>query len=164
MQYNNLYNGRVNAINNNNKLKFTNQKINVSENPTNITSRNQSCTKLSDLYFSNDNINILQYGIRNRILNESNGEIFIGRQSDDELKIIMRSIYYQYGKNLDNDIMGQIRDLNEKVLDWSIPRIISNMKQYNRYIQDISTMPVPLERAQLTSEKGTKSMELTSFI
>jgi len=76
----------------------------------------------------------------------------------------MRSIYYQYGKNLDNDIMGQIRDLNEKVLDWSIPRIISNMKQYNRYIQDISTMPVPLERAQLTSEKGTKSMELTSFI
>jgi hypothetical protein len=164
MQYSDLINGRVDATIGHNNFNFINKRNTVTENPTNITSRNQSCTKLSDLYFSNDNINILQYGIRNRILNESNGEIFIGRQSDDELKIIMRSIYYQYGKNLDYDIMGQIRDLNEKVLDWSIPRIISNMKQYDRYIKDISTMPVPLERAQLTSEKGTKSMELTSFI
>lgn len=164
MQYSNLNNGRVDASFGNNNFNFINQRNNISENPTNITSRNKSCTKLSDLYFSMDNINILQYGIRNRILNESNGEIFIGRQSDDELKIIMRSIYYQYGKNLDYDIMGQIKELNEKVLDWSIPRIISNIKQYNKYIQDISNMPVPLERAELTSEKGTKSLELTSFI
>jgi hypothetical protein len=164
MQHNNLINGRVDASFGNNNFNFINQRNRVTENPTNITSRNQSCTKLSDLYFSNDNINILQYGIRNRILNESNGEIYIGRQSDDELKIIMRSIYYQYSKNQQNDIIGQIRELNEKVLDWSIPRIITNIKQYNKYIEDISTMPVPLERSQLTSEKGTKSLELTSFI
>ena len=164
MQYSELNNGRVDASRGNNKFNFINNRNNITENPTNITSRNQSCTKLSDLYFSNDNINILQYGIRNKILNESNGEIYIGRQSDDELKIIMRSIYYQYSKNLDNDIIGQIRDLNEKVLEWSIPRIISNIKQYDRYISDITTMPVPLERAELTSEKGTKSLELTSFI
>ena len=164
MQYSELNNGRVDASHGNNKFNFINNRNNITENPTNITSRNQSCTKLSDLYFSNDNINILQYGIRNKILNESNGEIYIGRQSDDELKIIMRSIYYQYSKNLDNDIIGQIRDLNEKVLEWSVPRIITNIKQYDRYISDITTMPVPLERAELTSEKGTKSLELTSFI
>jgi len=164
MQYSELNNGRVDASRGNKKFNFINNRNNITENPTNITSRNQSCTKLSDLYFSNDNINILQYGIRNKILNESNGEIYIGRQSDDELKIIMRSIYYQYSKNLDNDIIGQIRDLNEKVLEWSIPRIITNIKQYDRYISDITTMPVPLERAELTSEKGTKSLELTSFI
>jgi hypothetical protein len=164
MQYSELSNGRVDAISGHNNFNFVNQKNKITENPTNITSRNQSCTRLSDLYFSNDNINILQYGIRNKILNESNGEIYIGRQSDDELKIIMRSIYYQYGKNQKDNIIGQIRELNEKVLEWSIPRIITNLKQYNKYIQDISSMPVPLERSQLTSEKGTKSMELTSFI
>lgn len=164
MQYSELNNGRIDASQGNNKLNFVNHKNNITENPTNVTSRNQSCTKLSDLYFSNDNMNILQFGIRNKILNESNGEIYIGRQSDDELKIIMRSIYYQYSKNLDYDIIGQIRDLNEKVLEWSIPRIISNIKQYDRYISDISSLPVPLERAELTSEKGTKSLELTNFI
>jgi len=164
MEYSELINGRVDATFGNNNFNFINSNTKVTENPTNITSRKQSCTKLSDLYFSPDNINILQYGLRNSILNETNGKVNIGRQSDDELKIIMRSIYYQYGKNQENDIIGQIRELNQKVLDWSIPRIISNIKQYNKYIEDISTMPVPLERSQLTSEKGTKSMEFTNFI
>lgn len=164
MEYGDLINGRVNATYDSTKLNYVNEKNYSTENPTNITSRNTSCTKLSDIYFSNDNINILQLGIRNKILNESNGKIRLGRQSDDELKIIMRSIYYQYGKNQKDNIIGQIRELNEKVLEWSIPRIITNLKQYEKYIEDISTMPVPLERSQLTSEKGTKSMEFTGFI
>jgi hypothetical protein len=103
-------------------------------------------------------------GIRNRILNESDGRYFIGRQSDDELKIIMRSIYLQYSRNLPDNIMQQVKELNSRVIDWAVPQIMTNLKQDEKYKQDISTLPEPLERSQLPSTKGTKTLEIKSFM
>ena len=87
----------------------------------------------------------------------------IGRQKDDELKIVMRSIYFQYSKNLPNNIKEQVLDLNTRVIDWCVPEIISNIKQTQRYIRDISTMPVPLERSVLPSGKGLKNLDVTKI-
>jgi hypothetical protein len=44
----------------------------------------------------------------------------------DELKIIMRAMYYQYARNLPVDIAGQVADLNQKVVDWSVPSSFSS--------------------------------------
>ena len=57
----------------------------------------QNC--LTRLYFSIDNINILQNGIRYKIFKLTNGKHIIGKQSEQDLKIVMRSIYLQYGKS-----------------------------------------------------------------
>jgi len=57
-----------------------------------------------------------------------------------------------------------VRYLNTKVLEWSVPQIITNLKQDEKYRQDISTLPEPLERSQLPSQKGTKTLEIKSFI
>ena len=104
----------------------------------------------------------MQRGIRNKILNDTRGEINISRQSDDELKIIMRSIYFQYGKNSSFNVRDQVLSLNTRVIEWSVPEIISNVKQSQKYLQDISTMPVPLERSTLPSTKGTKTLDITN--
>lgn len=157
-------NGRVNAID---KVPFYNlekQSINSTENPKNVISRNHNCSAVSDMFFSTENIDILQLGIRNKILNDTEGAYYIGRQSDDELKIIMRSIYYQYSKNLPSNIHNQVRDLNIKVIEWSVPQIMTNLKQDEKYRQDISSLPEPLERSQLASEKGFKTLELKGFM
>lgn len=159
----NMINGRVNAVDtvDNYKLK---QSINkATEHQTNIISRNLNCTSVSSVFFSMDNINLLQMGIRNKILNDTNGEYNIGRQKDEELKIVMRSIYFQYGKNSENNIVEQVLELNTKVIEWCVPEIISNIKQSQKYISDISTMPVPLERSVLPSTKGTKTLDVTKF-
>lgn len=111
-----------------------------------------------------DNINLLQLGIRNKILNDTAGEINIGRQKDDELKIVMRSIYFQYGKNRSENIKEQILDLNTRVIAWCVPEIISNVKQSKRYIEDISRMPMPLERSIYPSIKGVNNLDVTSTI
>ena len=161
----NYMNGRVNAFDNvpNNYALEKNQQL-VTESPHNITSRNLNCTAVSDMFFSTDNINILQIGIRNKVLNETQGQHYIGRQSDDELKIIMRSIYFQHSKNLPHQIKEQVRDLNAKVIEWSVPQIITNLKQEQKYKFDISTLPVPLERSVLPSQKGSKTLELKSYV
>ena len=156
-------NGRVNAISEviNYNLKATSEKI--TENNTNLVSRNMNCTDVSAVYFSDTNVNLLQTGIRNKILNLSNGKYNIGKQSDIDLKIIMRSIYFQYGKNTKNDVRGQVLDLNTRVIDWCVPEILSNIKQSDKYIMDISTLPVPLDRPDLTTQKGLRTLEIMKF-
>ena len=128
----NYLNGRVDAVTINN-LKFDNAVNTASEHQANIISRNLDSTEVSKLFFSLKNIDLLQQGIRNKILNVTNGKINISRQSDDELKIIMRSIYFQYGQNR------------------------------NENIKDISTLPEPLERSVLPSKKGTKTLNITNM-
>ena len=122
-----------------------------------------NCTDVSAVYFSDTNVNLLQTGIRNKILNLSNGKYNIGKQSDIDLKIIMRSIYFQYGKNTKNDVKGQVLDLNTRVIDWCVPEILSNIKQSDKYIMDISTLPVPLDRPDLTTQKGLRTLEIMKF-
>ena len=159
----NFLNGRVDAITQENDLIIKNANIKASEHQGNIISRNLDYTEVSKVFFSIDNINILQRGIRNKILNVTNGKINISRQSDDELKIIMRSIYFQYAKNSKHNIKEQILDLNTRVIDWSVPEIISNYKQSQQYLKDISTLPEPLDRSVLPSKKGTKTLNVTNM-
>ena len=158
-----ILNGRVNTITNND-FNLSKQYIPNTEDANNITSRTYGTNCVSDLYFSDKNIDILQKGLKNKVYTDSNGNYLIGRQSDTELKIIMRSIYFQYGKNNPENIIEQVRELNRLVLEWSVPQIITNIKQHNSYRQDISTLPMPLERAQLTTQKGTRILEIKSFM
>ena len=76
----------------------------------------------------------------------------------------MRSIFLQYSKNNSIGIIEQVKELNKLVLDWAVPEIVSNIKQHNTYKKDISTLPMPLERSQLTSQKGTRFLEIKSFM
>ena len=123
----------------------------------------QEVIGVSKVYFSMENIDILQTGIRNKILNDTNGQYSIGRQKDNELKIVMRSIYFQHAKNQSTNITQQVLELNTRVIEWCVPEIISNIKQSQRYIKDISTMPVPLERSVLPSRKGLKTLDVTNI-
>jgi len=118
-------------------------------------------TPLNELFFSRENIEALQQGIRYRVWVESQGRFTIGRQNERELMIIMRSIYYQHARHSPNDIVGQVRELNGRVIEWSVPEIMNNLLQYEGYKKDISQLPMPLPRAPIASMKGTRSLELT---
>jgi hypothetical protein len=156
----NFLNGRVNAITNVNNYNIKTVPEKSSENNTNIISRNINCTDVSSIFFSDSNVDLLQLGIRNKILNMTDGKYYIGKQSDIDLKIIMRSIYFQYGKNANNNINKQVLDLNTRVIDWCVPEILSNIKQSEQYKIDISTLPIPLDRSTLPSQKGLRTLEI----
>jgi Family of unknown function (DUF5761) len=119
---------------------------------------------VNEIFFSENNINILQDAIRYQIYVQTKGKYTIGRQSDQELKAVMRSIYFQYSVNQDTNCVGQVKVLNTYVLDWCVQDILSNLLQYQQYKVDISTLPIPLERSPLMSTSGTKNLELTSFM
>ncbi len=113
-------------------------------------------TELSNIFFSQNNIDALQQGIRYLVWKNSNGKHKIGNQSETQLQIIMRGIFLQYSKNLSYNIIEQVKELNQKVLDFIIPQILLEIDQYNYYINDIYKQPIPLSRSINTSSAGTK--------
>lgn len=113
--------------------------------------------KLSISYFSKENIDFLQNTMISEIYKLTKGTR-ISKQSDIELKIIMKSIYLQYGRNMDTNIEEQVQELNKRVLDYSIDNINSNLKQYNQYIKDITSEQTIMEMPQNVHIKGEKTL------
>lgn len=101
-------------------------------------------TVLSAAYFSQQNIRMLQNGIRAGIYKMSNGQYIIGEQDCDSLKIIMRSIFLQYANNMPYSITEQIANLNKMVLDYCTQQVFSEAQGYMKYIDDASTLVVPI--------------------
>jgi|UniRef100_A0A6C0J8G9 hypothetical protein len=113
---------------------------------------------LSNAFFSKRNINCIQKQIEKSILDKTN--YTIGRQSDLQLQIIMRSIYLQYSKNLNCDYTNQIKDLNKKVTDFSVDRIVIEISQFLEYRKEVSKIPTPISLPTNLSNAGEKSFSL----
>ena len=129
---------------------------------TNIISNIVVPNALSYSFFSNDNVEIIQRQIVDTVYAQSQKQI--GKQSYQELQIIMKSIYLQYGRNLKDNIYEQVHTLNKYVIDECTRIIIPNVLQYNKYIDDI-TSPIPvMPRSQNVSNKGFKFGDFSSLI
>ena len=101
-------------------------------------------TTLSQAFFSQQNIQILQNGIRSGVYYKSNEQYIIGPQDCDSLKIVMRSVYLQNAANQPNNITEQIAELNKIVLNYCIQQVYSEAQGYLKYIDDASTLVVPI--------------------
>lgn len=120
-------------------------------------------TPLSLAYFSSENINIIQNNIRKGVYDKSNGEFVIGLQDEDELKIIMRSVFLQNSLNLKTNIRQQIRDLNALVESYAIDQVYKEAISYLKYKRDASNMYALLALPSNSSTRG-KTLELQRFV
>jgi hypothetical protein len=118
---------------------------------------------LSDVFFSQENIDALQHGIRYLVYQKSCGKYTIDNQSEDELKIVMRSVYLTHARNLTTLILEQVRQLNAKVLEFVVPRVLREAAIYVEYKRRVSTLPEPLERSASTNRAGSRTLERTEF-
>lgn len=134
-----------------------NEKTNYS----NATKHMLSDSLLSTLFFSSENIEIIQNAIRASIYEKTNKKHIIDKQNYDQLKIIMRSIFLQYALHRDDNIKNQITELNNLVLDYCIPQVYGELKGYINYKRDISTLVNPLSKPEYY--KSDKTLELKHF-
>jgi|SaaInl85LU_5_DNA_1037374.scaffolds.fasta_scaffold32987_3 hypothetical protein len=146
-----------------------------SSNGFDIVSKNMEHTPVSSLFFSKTNIDALQCGLRNTVYNKSNGKHIIGKQSEIELKIVMRSIYYDYLRNgfknmtyypdhnpinnFDKDVLNTVRRLNGGVLQWCSKEILTNIQQFTDFKTLLQTEGVlnVMERPQTTNNTGLRN-------
>jgi hypothetical protein len=125
--------------------------------------KNVSDNLLNMTFFSKSNIEIIKNAKRHHVWKNSHGKFKIGNQSETQLQIIMRSIYLQYAKNLSTDIQEQVSELNHRVVEHSVPNIMSNIQQHMHYKKDINTGPVFMEHPENVSSAGSKSLMQNLF-
>jgi len=192
----NLFNGRVNILskgypdynyaprNFGSTTSSSFQRENNINKDCDFVTNSEGHTPVSALFFSQKNINALQQGICNQVYNKSKGKYNVGKQSETELKIIMRSIYFeslssgspyvmqqiQKRSNLHEPlqpnssiVLEQVRDLNKKVLDWSVQKVLENIQQFDQYKKDVSMLPNPMDLPTSMSSSGRKTLEFQSF-
>jgi hypothetical protein len=95
-------------------------------------------TAMSDLFFSDMNKEALQKTIRYNIFKLTQKKI--AYQSDISLMVIMRSMYLQYANSFvhKEDLVDNIKNLNERVVGYSVKNISENLQQHEGYLKKIS--------------------------
>ncbi len=114
---------------------------------------------LSRVFFSADNIRILQNGIKAGVYHKSNGRFQIADQDQDVLKMIMRSTFLQSSKNLPNNITEQVKALNNLVLGYAVPQVLGEAIGYVKYKNDASMMYTPMQRPASTYHSNTLELK-----
>lgn len=124
-------------------------------------------TLLTSLFFSKKNVENIQNVVKFKIFKETNQ--VIDNQSTTELLIIMRSIYLEYSahppiikdtmdeqtkKQLLKMYTEEVKRLNQLVIDYIFPNILTQLQQYVAYLRDAST--VPYQQNQPTSSDNVK--------
>ena len=153
-------NGRVNIMTPPNPMSLYDTPVYVSNYKDAMTGTWEKSV-LSNTFFSIENQQILQNGIRAGVYEKSGGKYIISQQSDTQLKMIMRSIFLEQSKNNTNNIKEQIQELNRSVLNYCIPKVYSEAKGYLHYLKDVSTLAPPIAVPIHQSMKQT--LELKPF-
>ena len=122
-----------------------------------ITNVVDSCSTntLENVFFSNDNINIINKKLILAVYNLTNKKFKIANQSNETLIIVMRYIFINYAKHLPYNIKEQTDELNNLILKEIIPNIITNLTQKVNYLSYIKERPPLLDLPISTNKTKT---------
>ena len=120
-----------------------------------IRASNHACTdnELITTFFSNQNIAVIQKALREEV-KRVHGWV-ISRQDDTELVLIMRGVFNMNNASvLDHDLIDQVHRLNDLVVEYTLPRLVTNIKHYIGYLRDSSRPYRLVDRPINTSQRG----------
>jgi hypothetical protein len=73
----------------------------------------------------------------------------------------MKGIFLEHARFLPaGHVVPQVKRLNEKLLDYVLPRVMTEIDAYSKYRADVSSMSVPMDRPVNMSSKGTRQLEM----
>lgn len=112
----------------------------------------------SKAFFSKENMQWLHRNIRYKVYMMSDDNSVISRQKDEQLLEAMRRLFLENSNNpVDiNGIKKELLRLNNIVLNDTVPRILSELYQYRKYLADIEKVATPNLLPINSSVTGTK--------
>tara|TARA_Y100001958_G_C21234475_1_gene560634 strand:+ start:33 stop:839 length:807 start_codon:yes stop_codon:yes gene_type:complete len=112
----------------------------------------QEITPISKFFFSSENIQAIDDTIRFKVYKLTDKRI--DSQINNELFVIMRSIYLQYSKNtISKDVIAEVKYLNSIVVENTIHKIKNELEGFSRYIDDIESPNKIMNRPVDTSSE-----------
>lgn len=112
--------------------------------------------EVNSIFFSHKNTEHIQSMIQHSVYTKSQRKHQISKQSDQELFIIMTSIYKQFAKNHPNYINEQVQELNTIVADEATKIIMPRLLQYLDYMNTLDKRLDVIDYGANTSNTGVK--------
>jgi hypothetical protein len=94
--------------------------------------------KLKQIFFSPENINYLQERMIFEV-SSTTKKYKIPYQNEQDLRMIMETIYADKTRNIGYDLNEQLTELNLYVIKFCVPLIINEIKVYLNYLDDINS-------------------------
>ena len=95
------------------------------------------------------------------------GKYIISEQDQTELIMVMRKVDMWYSSNpIDkNDFSDEVIRLNKIVVSLCVPKIISEIKSYVKYLRDVKN-PIygVLPSPKFTTTVGSKNLDTVSYL
>jgi hypothetical protein len=111
---------------------------------------------LEKTFFSQENMMLINKQLIYLVWKNTDGLYKISNQSDESLIIVMRYIFIEHSRHLPYDIPGQIKELNDRVINEVLPLIITNATQrvgYLKYIENpMQVLPLPKNTSNNTKD------------
>lgn len=117
---------------------------------------------LSKTFFHPKNVETIQKKIIVEVFYRSNGKYLIEKQNEEDLQIVMRSVFLQYAKNLPQNIKEQVSELNDIVIDEVYPGILSEIKAHLGYLDRAFGPMQVMDRPTNVSNTGLKTLPSVS--
>ena len=115
-------------------------------------------TILSKVFFHPKNVDLIQKQLIAEVFRRSNGEYLIEKQDQADLQVVMRSMYLQHARHISDDIRGQIKELNNLVVDELFPGVFSQIKAHFGYLDRAFGPFDVIDRPEYISRAGEKTL------
>ena len=116
-------------------------------------------TKVSEvahIFFSDPNVDLLHGILRDEVFRASRRRI--GRQSDEELMVVMRSIYFSHCKHLPCNVRQQVRQLNDRVIEYCVQNVLEEIEMRDKFVNDLTQPRQIMPRSTNVNVKGHRSL------
>jgi len=115
--------------------------------------------KVSEMFFSEKNIKRIQKKIKEEIYLKTDHKYRLDVDQDSQdIMIVMTALFENKAKFLPCKVVSQVKKLNQEVVDYAVPDMITQIKQYYGYVDDINKDLEPLARPVNVSSAGGLSL------
>lgn len=115
-------------------------------------------TILSKVFFHPKNVDLIQKEIILAVYEQSDKQFWIEKQNEADIQVIMRSIFLQHARHIPDNIPGQIRELNNFVVDDVVPNIMSEILSQIGYLERTFGPRLIMDRPQNVSSAGLRTL------
>ena len=119
----------------------------------------QTESELSKLFFSDENFKRLQRMIKQEIFKRTHGEFRLDvDQEQRDLFLVMRSVYMEHARFLPNEIVRQVKRLNDKVVSEVSAPMLTEIRQEYGYLKEINKPLQPIPRPMNVGHAGRRTL------
>lgn len=114
---------------------------------------------VGEIFFSPANIHRIQKQIKKSIYENTNHKYMLEEDQDEsDIIVTMRAMYQEHGKYRKDAPIRQVKTLNKKVVEFVVPDMITEIKQYYGYLKDINEPLKPIARPMNVCNAGRRTL------